>query len=186
MASRPTSPRITPLPPSERSPSAQALLEGVMVAGAEANIFTTLIRAEGLTRRWMAFGGKLLSGKLPARDRELLILRTGWNCQSTYEWAQHVVIGRSASLSEEEILRVPKGPDAQWGSFDATLLRAADELHEACCVSDGTWAALAAVYDTEQLIELPMLVGHYHMVAMTLNTLGVELDPGLSGFPEAG
>jgi len=28
-----------------------------------------------------------------------------------------------------------------------------------------------------------MLVGHYHMVAMTLNSLGVQLDPGLAGFP---
>lgn len=28
-----------------------------------------------------------------------------------------------------------------------------------------------------------MLVGHCHMAAMTLNSLGVELDAGLSGFP---
>lgn len=154
------------------------------MAGSEANIFTTLVRAEGLTRRWLAFGGKLLSGKIPARDRELLILRTGWNCQSEYEWAQHVVIGRSAGLTDDEIRRIPKGPGCQWGSFDSTLLRAADELHENYCLSDAIWAGLGDVYDTQQLIELPMLVGHYHMVAMTLNTLGVELDPGLSGFPE--
>jgi hypothetical protein len=29
-----------------------------------------------------------------------------------------------------------------------------------------------------------MLVGHYHLVAMTLNALGVELDDGLVGFPK--
>ena len=28
-----------------------------------------------------------------------------------------------------------------------------------------------------------MLVGHYHLVAMTLNSLDVQLDEGLSGFP---
>ena len=28
-----------------------------------------------------------------------------------------------------------------------------------------------------------MLVGHYHMVAFTLNSLGVELEPGVEGFP---
>src|ERR1700751_5141022 len=79
MASRPTSPRIAPLPAAERTPSAQAVLDTVTTAGSEANIFTTLIRAEGLTRRWLPFGGKLLNGKIPARDRELLILRTGWD-----------------------------------------------------------------------------------------------------------
>ena len=184
MASRPTSPRIPPLPAGERSPSAQALLEGVSVAGSEANIFTTLVRAEGLTRRWLPFGGKLLAGKLPARDRELLILRTGWNCQAEYEWAQHVVIGRQAGLDDEEITRVPAGPSHPgWSSADRLLLTAADELHDHWCIDDETWAALAGHYDEQQLIELPMLVGHYHMVAMTLNTLGVQLDEGLTGFP---
>lgn len=184
MVTRPATPRIPPLPIEERSPSAQALLETVTVAGAEANIFTTLVRAEGLTRKWMPFGGKLLNGKIPARDRELLILRTGWNCRSEYEWAQHVVIGLQGGLTREEIDRVPVGPEAPgWGPFDATLLRAVDELHRDWCISDPTWAGLGERYDTAQLIELPMLVGHYHMVAMTLNSLGVQLDEGLSGFP---
>jgi alkylhydroperoxidase family enzyme len=161
------------------------LLDGVSVAGPEANIFTTLIRAESLSRRWLPFGGKLLKGKLPARERELLILRTGWNCRSEYEWAQHVVIGLDAGLTREEIDCVAQGPDAGWTDFDATLLRAADELHHEWCISDATWDRLAARYDEEQLIELPMVVGHYHMVAMTLNSLGVQLDPGLPRFPAA-
>ncbi len=185
MTFRPSAPRIPPLPFSERRPSAQALLEGVTVAGSEANIFTTIVRAEGLARRWLPFGGKLLSGKLPARDRELLILRTGWNCQAEYEWAQHVIIGLESGLTREEIDRVPAGAGGDWDEFDGALLRAADELHEDCCISDDTWALLAARYDTQQLIELPMLVGHYHMVAMTLNTLGVQLDPGLARFPSS-
>jgi 4-carboxymuconolactone decarboxylase len=154
----------------------------VAVAGAEANVFTTLIRAEGLTRKWLPFGGKLLNGKIPARDRELLILRTGWNCRAEYEWAQHVVIGLAAGLTEEEINRIPS-TSAIWDVFDSALLRAADELHGDYCITEETWAVLATGYDTQQLIELPMLVGHYHMVAMTLNSLGVQLDAGLSGFP---
>ena len=37
-------------------------------------------------------------------------------------------------------------------------------------------------YDERQLIEVPMLVGHYHMVAFTLNSLGVQREPGVPGF----
>jgi 4-carboxymuconolactone decarboxylase len=62
------------------------------------------------------------------------------------------------------------------------LIQAVDELHDDGKIGDDTWAALADRYDERQLIELPMLVGHYHMLAFTLNTLGVELEPGLTGF----
>ncbi len=154
-------------------------------ASSDANIFTTLVQAPGLFRRWLPFGGKLLRGKIPARERELMILRTGWNCGAAYEWAQHAPIALACGLTAEEIDRVVLGPDAEgWAGFDATLLRAADELHRDFRISDATWSELSAVYSTEQLIELPMLVGHYHLVAMTLNSLGVQLDSGLTGFPQ--
>jgi alkylhydroperoxidase family enzyme len=159
--------------------------EAVAGAAGDANIFTTFVRAPGLFRRWLPFGGKLVKGKLPARERELLILRTGWNCGAEYEWAQHARLALSCDLSATEVERVVRGPDAEgWSDFEATLLRAADELHSDSFISDGTWAALAERYDTQQLIEVPMLVGHYHLVAMTLNTLGVQLDEGLTGFPQ--
>lgn len=170
--------RIPPLPASEQDDRARELLAqaGGEAAGAT-NIFTTLVRHPGLFRRWLPFGGKLLAGKLPARDRELLILRTGWNCGADYEWAQHVRIARRAGVADDEIARVKDGPDAPgWDPFDATLLRAADELHAQATLSDATWAALAARYDERQLIELPMLVGHYHLVAFALNSLGVQVE----------
>src|SRR5213078_3067960 len=108
----------------------------------------TLVRNPGLYAKWLPFGGKLLAGKLPPRERELLILRTGWNCRSSYEWGQHVLIARQSGLSDEEIARVPHGPHAPgWPAFDAVLLRAADELHADARVSDGTWKALAEHYD---------------------------------------
>jgi alkylhydroperoxidase family enzyme len=185
MAERLSEPRIDPVPADERTGHVRELLDQATVGAAgDANIFATFVRAPGLFRRWLPFGGKLLSGKLPARDRELLILRTGWNCGAEYEWAQHARIALACDISADEIARVPHGPDAGgWDDFDAALLRAADELHSDSIVSDPTWAVLASRYDTQQLIEVPMLVGHYHLVGMTLNTLGVQLDEGLTGFP---
>jgi alkylhydroperoxidase family enzyme len=173
-----SAPRIPPLPPDEQDDQARELLGQVGVAtDGAANIFTTLVRHPGLFRRWLPFGGKLLAGKLPARDRELMILRTGWNCRSAYEWAQHVRIARTAGVSDEEIARVKEGPDAPgWSAADATLLRAADELHAEARISDATWATLASAYDVRQLIELPMLIGHYHLVGFTLNSLGVAVE----------
>ncbi len=184
MTTRPSSPRIAPLSDRERTTETTELLETVgMPAGPAANIFTTLVRHPGLFRRWLPFAGKLLAGKLPARDRELVVLRTGWLCQSEYEWGQHVLLARRSGLSDDEIRRIQAGADAPgWDPFDVTLLRAADELHDDSCVTDATWQQLAGRYDERQLIELVMLIGHYHLVAFTLNSLGVPREAGVPGY----
>lgn len=183
-SARPQTPRIPPLGDDEMNQETSALLEDVRLPNAEAvNIFATLVRHPGLFRRWMPFAGKLLAGKLSARDRELAILRTAWRCQSEYEWGQHVAIGRTAGLTDDEIHRVVEGPDAPgWSDADAAVLRAADELHDDACVGDQTWELLARQYDERQLIELIMLIGHYHLVAFALNSLGVQREPGVVGF----
>lgn len=175
---RPAAPRIPPLAGADHDEQARELLAlaGGPAAGAT-NIFATFVRHPGLFRRWLPFGGKLLAGRIPARDRELVILRTGWLCRSDYEWAQHVRIARASGVSDAEIARVRHGPGADgWAPLDALLLRAADELHADACITDATWAGLTAHYDERQMIELPMLVGHYHLVAFTLNSLGVQVE----------
>jgi alkylhydroperoxidase family enzyme len=177
-------PRIPPLPREGRDPKTAELLEALSAFnGVELNIFATLAHHPRLLKRWSDFGGVLLyGGKLPARERELLILRTGYVCRAPYEWGQHVTIGRASGLTDEEIARVAGGPDAEgWSEADALLLRATDELHENSTLSEPTWAALAAQWDEQQLIELCMVVGQYHLVAMTLNSLGVE--PETDDFP---
>jgi len=180
---RPTAPRIAPLADAEFDEQARELLAGVDPQAVAANIFTTLVRHPGLFRRWLPFGGKLLAGRLPARERELAILRTGWLCRSEYEWGQHVVLARRLGISDAEIARVREGPQASgWTPLEAALLRAADELHAGACIGEGTWRELAAHLDERQLIEVPMVIGHYHLVAFTLNSLGVQREPGVPGF----
>ena len=163
------------------SDDARDLMAQAAPPGARAvNIFATLVRHPGLFRRWLPFGGKLLRGKLPTRDRELAILRTAWLCESPYEWAQHVLIAEAARMTPAEVEAIAAGPDdPSWSAEDAVVLRAADELHDDAVVSDATWAALAGRYDDRQLIELVMLVGHYHMIAFTLNSLGVQVEPSV-------
>ena len=64
-----------------------------------------------------------------------------------------------------------------WRHRQSLLLRAADELHEERTISDDLWAELRPLLSDQELIELCMLVGHYEMLAMTLNALAVEPDP---------
>ena len=149
---------------------------GLATGGRPPNIFTTLARHRGLFRRWLWFAGALMpGGKLPRADSELVILRVAHNTGSEYEWGHHERLGQKAGLSPEQVARVREGPDASgWSGRQVLLLRAADEMHAGGRIGDELWARLAAELDEVRLIELCMLIGHYEMLAMTLNTLGVE------------
>jgi alkylhydroperoxidase family enzyme len=181
-----TPPRIPPLPPADREPRTEELLAGLRRPdGTDLNIFATLAHHPKLLKRWSAFGGVLLyGGRLSPRDRELLILRTAFLCRAHYEWGQHVAIALAAGVTQEEIDRVGKGPRGDgWSDEDRALVQAADELHTDSRITDDTWAALAGRFDEQQLIEVCMVVGQYHLVAFTLNSLGVEAEPGLPEMP---
>ena len=182
--------RIPPTTATDRDERTEELLASFRRQdGTDLNIFATLAHHPKLLKRWSAFGGTLLfGGVLPGRDRELLILRTAWLCKAEYEWGQHVLIGRASGITDDEIERIPSAEISdEWGPHEQALLRASDELHEASVISDPTWKVLAEEYDHQQLIEVCMVVGQYHMVAFTLNSLGVELepDPGLAQFPHS-
>jgi AhpD family alkylhydroperoxidase len=158
---------------------------GAATGGPPPNVFTTLARHRRLFRRWLRFAGALMpGGRLPRADTELLILRVAHNTDCDYEWGHHERLARQAGRTAADIERVREGPAAAgWSSRRAALLTAADELHADRRVGDGTWAALRPLLDDEQLIELCMLVGHYEMLAGTLNSLGVEPDPAPDGRP---
>jgi alkylhydroperoxidase family enzyme len=156
---------------------------GAATGGGPPNVFTTLARHRRLFRPWLRFAGTLMpGGTLERHDTELLILRVAHNCGCDYEWHHHERLGREAGLTAADIERVRSGPDdPAWPQARALLLRAADELHADRTLSDELWAALRPDRSDAELIEICMLVGHYEMLAMTINAIGVqsdELSPG--------
>lgn len=147
--------------------------------GRPLNVFTTLARHRGLFRRWLFFaGGMMPFGSLPRQDTELIILRVAHNCRSAYELEQHERIARQVGLSDAEVARAGGHP-GEWPDRQALLLRVADALHADRDLPDALWTQLRAELDERQCIELLLLIGHYEMLAMTLNSLRVVPDaPG--------
>ena len=179
-----TEPRIKPLPESEWNDETKELLESLRRDGHVYNIFATLARHPHLLKRWLVFGGHVLGkSSLPAREREIAILRMGLLCRAEYEWGHHVAIGKQVGLTEDDIRRITEGPDAAGlDPFEAALLRAVDELHANSFIGDSTWKALAGRYNTQQLMDLLFTAGQYKLVSMVLNSLGVQLEEGFEGF----
>jgi alkylhydroperoxidase family enzyme len=122
---------------------------------------------------------------LQPRHREMLILRTGWNTQSEYEWAQHVgSVGRARDYGLEPI-RIAEGADAPgWDPFERSILHAADELYRDAMVSDRTWKELAARFDAPLLMSAVFTASSYRATAMALNAFGVQLEPADERFPK--
>jgi 4-carboxymuconolactone decarboxylase len=174
-------PRIAPLPRGAWDADQRRLLEGAPPLA----LLATLVRHANLLRSWLPLGKTIqYAGALPDRDRELLVLRTAWNCRSDYEWGHHARLAERAGLGPEEVARVASGPEAPgWVPFERALLRAADELHATATIDQETWDALAARYGVRELIEVPTVVGQYHAFAFAANALAVALEDGLSPLP---
>jgi AhpD family alkylhydroperoxidase len=155
-----------------------AQIGGRVTGGKPPNLFLTLGRHPALFRGWLRFAGRLMPrGKLPRRETELVILRVAHVRDCEYERRHHVKLGRRSGLSDAEITRVTDGSQAHgWAPREQAILEATEELLANGNVADDTWSRLHGLLDTRELIELVLLVGHYEMVAKTINTLRIQPD----------
>jgi 4-carboxymuconolactone decarboxylase len=173
-------PRIGPIDVNTVGDETKAVFDAVSPFVPPTNVVvSTLMWSPELTRLYMPFSDYLKNaGRLPPRDRELLILRTAWNCGADYQWVVHQTYGLRNGLNQEDFERIAAGPvEGGWDEFEAAVLRACDELHAQRRVSNETWAMLETRYEQSQLIELLMLVGNYEMIAMVMNSVRIS-PPG--------
>src|SRR5688572_3222744 len=139
------------IPPGGRSEigfvnTVVARVAGAAMGTAPPHIFTTLGRHRGIFRKWLRFAGALMpGGRLPRADTELLILRVAHNTDCDYERHHHERIAQLSGLNAADVERVREDSVVDgWSERQATLLRAADELHADRKVTDATWHALSA------------------------------------------
>ncbi|HVV32311.1 MAG TPA: carboxymuconolactone decarboxylase family protein [Vitreimonas sp.] len=178
------SPRIAPLTEAELTEDQKAALAPLSINGPPLNIFKTLARDPKALTAFLAWGSYILSKRnsLPAREREIVILRIGYLCRSGYEWTQHHEIGKRSGLTDEEIERIKSGRG--FNNADTALIKACDELHSRQFISDSTWAELRSHFSEKQCMDVVFTAGQYTQVSMMLNTFGVQLDPGQSLDPD--
>jgi AhpD family alkylhydroperoxidase len=174
--SSPVVPRLTPIGPAERTDEQRDLLSGIP-RDPTPNLFSTVARHPALYRAWLPFCMQLLVHSVfPPRERELMIIRTASLCDCAYELEHHLQLGAEAGLTEDDLTSATGDASEAWTRREHLLVAAVDELHAHHTICDSTWEGLSALLTTEQLVELPMLVGHYILLAGTLRSLGVPLD----------
>jgi alkylhydroperoxidase family enzyme len=147
-------------------------------------LFTTLARSERAFSKFMA-AGLLDKGPLPMREREIMIHRTTARCGSEYEWGVHVALfsERVGFTRELVAATAASGVSDVWTAREALIVRMADALHETTTIDDALWAALAAEFSQEQILELILLAGFYRTVAYLTNGLALPLESYAVRFP---
>ena len=179
-------PRIAPLEPPY-PPAVQADFDRVMRGAPPLALFRVLARNPRVLSRLIA-GGLLDRGSVSMRQRELMILRTTARCRAEYEWGVHVAAFGAKSGWTAPQLRASvhgDGTDPAWSADERLIVRLADALHEGNDVDDALWADLRAVFAEDQLIELVMLAGFYHMVSFALRAFRIPLEPHAPRYPAA-
>ena len=157
------------------------------VDGPGLRVSRTFQRHPAMADAWNENPGYVMSPErsaLTPHDRELLILRTGWNAQSVYEWAKHVgSVGRARDHGLDPHW-IAQGHDAAgWNETERLLIDAANEMFRDTTVSDETWTALAESYSEHQMMSIVATAARYRKVSMILNALGVQPLPDDELFP---
>jgi alkylhydroperoxidase family enzyme len=177
-------PRIAPLQPHEWTPVQRARLDPTNSGRPAANVFATFVRNPPVDALRNAVTTHIRGGTtLTPRQRELLLMRIGVLCRSEYEWAAHMRAGKGTGMTDADVERVARGPDAPGGdALETALLRAADELYRDDRISDATWTELAARLDARQLMDVVVAVTGYRTASMAINSAGVQLDANMADF----
>jgi 4-carboxymuconolactone decarboxylase len=185
-------PRIAPLQPPN-APDMQATLAKWMPPESPAEplrLFRTLVIHEQLAGRMRPLGAGILGASATVAPllREIMIHRTCALTGAHYEWGVHAVaFGRPLGLSEEQLQATVHGAasDACWDAEQASVFGLADELHETSTVSDELWQSLAEHFDEQQILELIVTAGWYHVIGYLCNGLRVQPEDWAPAFPSA-
>jgi 4-carboxymuconolactone decarboxylase len=180
LAQAPVTPRIPPVSDRQLTEQQRALVASYVRGGLTNDVRMLLTHPAALPGVMPFWNYIAFESTLSPHDRAVLMLRTAWNTRSRYLWAKYASAA-TALLTATDLQRLQSATAPADSGFDATLLRAADDLHRRSFVDDETWMALDAQYDTEQLMDAVFTVAETTMLAGLVESTGVPVDAGFTG-----
>ncbi|MFE7741717.1 carboxymuconolactone decarboxylase family protein [Nocardia sp. NPDC057455] len=150
-------------------------------------LFRTLAVHDELFSRMRPLGAGILGhGRVPPRDREIVIHRTCARAGAEYEWGVHAVLqGPEVGLTAAQIDAAATGSadDPAWTEADTVLVRMADELFDTADISDDVWSILAERYANDQILELIITAGWYRLLSTVITSARIDAEPWARRFP---
>jgi 4-carboxymuconolactone decarboxylase len=151
----------------------------------ERNLFRSMGHNPHILQSYMRYGTTLWQETgVDERTVELAILAVARTCRSTYEWHQHVELGRKAGVSAAEIRSLGDDDHGVLDDRDRAVVEYVQAVaHDE--VDDATFEAVATRFDARTIIGLSLLAGHYLMTARMLSALEIPTEGSFVGWQPA-
>jgi len=137
------------------------------------------VASEPVFKGVSAIGSAFISGSdLPAKLREIAILRVGYISNASYETFQHEALGRYVGLTDAQIdaVKVGDASSAALNEVESAVLEFVEDLVLNVRAGDATLAGVRKHLSDAQVVDLILVGGAYMMISRFLETTGVELD----------
>lgn len=162
---------LVPIPPASEARIKE-------LGGDLMNLYRVIGHNPGLLAGWIEFAYTLRRDCTTSRVlRELMILRGAQICHSAYEWSQHLRMGRSAGVTEQQIQDLQFWRESPHYTPPERAALAFMESMMACDTSDAVFAELRKHFNPSEIIELAFTAGFYAMVPRFLDAMRVPIEP---------
>jgi alkylhydroperoxidase family enzyme len=161
----------------QADPAAVAVLRSLEDAGQEIlNVHRAMANHPEMMARLLDMAGpSYFDGSLDARLRELPHLTSAVATESFSSTPTHVVLGRSAELTDEEIAHLLDGPlpDGMYTPAEQAIIRYARASARMEPITDEMWDGLRRHFSIQAIIELGFIVGlqqlttRFHRLVLT-------------------
>lgn len=146
------------------------------------NIYRALAHAGEPFTGWMLAGrATLTSTVVPARLRELVILRIGHLMRCPYEIAQHTHLAEDCGVGSRQRDALAADGRLAEGGFSPTelaVLEMTTELVTSKSLAPATLDRLQELLGDEQLLEVLLIINRWSGLALMINALDVDIDTG--------
>ena len=168
--------RLDPVEPGSRPELAELERRILQERGRIPTLYRVLLNSAPLARGWEALFTAIRNrASLPARLRELAILRIAGLNRARYEFDAHVPYARKAGVSDEAIAALGNGiVSGALAPLDRLVLELTDAMTRDIEVPDALFERVREHFDAEKLVELVATIAAYNMVSRFLVAMRIE------------
>lgn len=115
--------------------------------------------------------------QLNPKLREIAVLRVSEILDCAYERTAHIVMGKAAGMTEEQISSIKKWQKSDiYSNTEQSVLRFTDEFIKSGKPLQSTFAEVEKYLTHRELMELTVTIGFYELLAKLLLTFEVDME----------
>lgn len=139
------------------------------------NLYRMLLHSPPVAEGWLGFLTAIRQKcNLPARVRELVIMRIAVLNAAEYEFQAHLPFAREERVSEAQVEALRTGSLGLFDERERAALAYAEAMTRTIRVPDDVFAAVRRHFAEREMVELTATIGAYNLVSRFLEALQVD------------